>query len=157
MKKFFVVVAVLMLLATVSFAQISTAQAADLNPMEKIKHFQLDVVRLVNQERAKVGLEPLQISGELSKSAYIRAREMPQKYSHTRPDGSEWFTVMDSGPIRGENLARGQTSAEQVMETWMNSKLHRENILFKDYKEIGVAYYHDPNSNKHYWVQHFRG
>ena len=47
--------------------------------------FQIEVVRLVNIERRKRGLAPLSISNRLSEAAAIRANEIVQKFSHTRP------------------------------------------------------------------------
>ena len=123
------------------------------------ENFPTEVLRLVNLERAKVGALPLKFAEDLAASALVRARELPLKFSHTRPNGSKCFTAMPQvGHLLGENLAGGQTSPQQVVQAWMDSKSHRENILNKQFTELGVVYYYQSNSKfKHYWVQHFRG
>ena len=78
-----------------------------------------EAVRLINEERASRGLDPLKNSGTLHKAAKIRAQEIAQSFSHTRPDGSAWSTV--SGSAYAENIAQGQRSAERVVASWMTS------------------------------------
>ena len=133
--------------------QMNTPQQLD------TRNFPYEVLRLVNIERAKVGLSPLTFANDLASSAYTRARELPQKFSHTRPNGTKCFTAMPKyGHVLGENLAGGHTSPQQVVQAWMDSPSHRANILGKNFTELGVVYYYEPNSKyKHYWVQHFRG
>ena len=135
------------------FSSVSAQQGADVNK------YPLEVLRLVNIERARVGLAPLTLARDLTASAYVRAKELPYKFSHTRPNGSKCFTAMPQiGHVLGENLAGGQSTPKQVVQAWMDSKTHRENILSKNFKEMGVVYYYQSNSKyKHYWVQHFRG
>ena len=126
---------------------------------QDVNKFPMEVLRLVNIERAKVGVAPLNFAKDLASSAYVRARELPYKFSHTRPNGTKCFTAMPQiGHVLGENLAGGQMTPKQVVQAWMDSKTHRANILSKNFKEIGVVYYYQSNSKyKHYWVQHFRG
>ena len=166
MKKFFLSVAIIFLVAVMSFADASAAQrvivvndARHWTEKAERENFPLEVLRLVNRERAKVGAEPLTFAKDLTASAYVRAVELPTKFSHTRPNGTKCFTAMPTrGHILGENLAGGQTSPKQVVQAWMDSKTHRENILNPKYTELGVVYYYQANSKyKHYWVQHFRG
>lgn len=116
------------------------------------------VVKLVNEERAKAGLSPLTLDADITAAANIRAQEIKQLFSHTRPDGSSFSTVLKEQGISfrgsGENIAWGQKSPEQVMNGWMNSEGHRANILNKNFKNIGVGYYQDENGVNH-WVQLF--
>ncbi|MBR0287907.1 MAG: hypothetical protein IJQ82_02900 [Selenomonadaceae bacterium] len=156
MKKFLSSVAIIFLVAIINFVNVSAAQ---LNQKVDTRDFPMEVLRLVNKERAKVGANPLTFAKDLAASAYVRAVELPTKFSHTRPNGTKCFTAMPQrGHILGENLAGGHTSPKQVVQAWMDSKTHRENILNKQYKELGVVYYYQANSQyKHYWVQHFRG
>ena len=112
------------------------------------------VIELVNEERAKYGLSPLSADSALMNSADIRAKELVTLFSHTRPDGSSYRTLMPSGLMTwGENVAMGQRSPESVMESWMNSQGHRENILSDDFSLIGVGCYSDGSTL--YWVQNF--
>jgi uncharacterized protein YkwD len=83
-------------------------------------------------------------------------------FDHNSPDGStpgqritqtgyQWRTW-------GENIAYGYTTAEQVMQGWINSPGHRANILNKNFNEIGVGYFVAKSSGKNgtaYWVQDF--
>ena len=122
--------------------------------------FAYEVVQLVNQERAKVGAGPLRMAADLQEAADIRARELTQAFSHTRPDGSSCFTVLKNSKYRriGENIAAGQRSPAEVMDSWMHSKGHRENILNPEFREIGVGYYSGESDTEceAYWVQLFR-
>ena len=158
MKKIALIVAATFLVAIMSFATASAANSARWQKDDTAK-FPAEVLRLVNVERARVGLQPLKFADDLAASALIRAREIPIKFSHTRPNGSKCFTAMPQiGHILGENLAGGQRTPKQVVEAWMNSETHRANILNKSFRELGVVYYYQSNSKyKHYWVQHFRG
>ena len=156
MRKF--LVSFLIIFLAINFSVVS-AQQARWNRAEDENKFPVEVLQLVNEERAKVGALPLKLAKDLSSSAYVRARELPIKFSHTRPDGSKCFTAMPQiGHMLGENLAGGQKTPKDVVQAWMNSKTHRDNILNKTFTELGVAYYYKSNSKyKHYWVQHFRG
>lgn len=122
---------------------------------EKAERFVEEVIRLTNEERKKEGLPAFDTMNKLSKAAQIRADEMKQKYSHTRPDGTSCFTVLDDVNINsyravGENIALGQSSPEQVVTAWMNSEGHRKNILNPQFKYIGVGY-----ADNNGWVQLF--
>ena len=124
-----------------------------------IDNYAEDVLNLVNEERAKEGLRPLSLSSTLNDGTLIRAQEIETLFSHTRPDGSNCSTVVENtypSTYVGENIAAGQSSAEDVMESWMNSTGHRANILRKSYSELGVGLVYDENTDyKYYWVQLF--
>ena len=122
--------------------------------------FAQEVLRLVNIERAKVGARPLALLDELTERANIRAEEIVQSFSHTRPNGSSCFTVLNGMSYHtvGENIAAGQASPEDVMDSWMNSQGHRENILNPNFKYFGLGYtYSEYSTYKNYWVQLFMG
>lgn len=116
------------------------------------------VVKLVNEERAKAGLHALQIDTEVAVAATVRAKEIQTSFSHTRPDGRKFSSVLTDANIRftgaGENIAWGQTSPEKVMEAWMNSEGHRANILNAKFTKIGVGHLQN-TSGTNYWVQLF--
>lgn len=115
------------------------------------------VVALVNTERAKVNLPTLTMSEDLNRAAQIRAKETVQSFSHTRPNGSSFSSVLKENGISyrgaGENIAWGQRTPEAVVKAWMNSDGHRANILNKNYTSIGVGYY--LNGSTPYWAQIF--
>ena len=117
------------------------------------------VIELVNQERTSRGLQPLVKDDRLMVAAAARAKELSQRYSHTRPNGSECFTILwhlgiDYG-YAGENIAMGQRTPEIVMNDWMNSSGHRANILSENFDCIGVGY--TMVDGHPYWVQLFTG
>ena len=114
-----------------------------------------EVLDLVNQERTKRGLEPLNLDSNLQMAASLRVHEVDVKFSYERPDGSDCFTVLSELNIPyhacGENIAKGQQDAAAVMDTWMHSEGHRANILSDKYYKIGIGYYPDSKC----WVQLF--
>lgn len=116
------------------------------------------VVKLVNEERAKAGLSALTMDADITAAANVRAKEIKQSFSHTRPDGTSFSTALKEQGVSyrgsGENIAWGQKSPEQVMNGWMNSDGHRANILNPNFKNIGVGYYQDASGVNH-WVQLF--
>ena len=114
---------------------------------------------MVNIERQKVGAKPLRLSDDLLRAAAIRAAEQVKRFSHTRPNGTPFYTVLVRGQntTLGENVAIGQASPKKVMTDWMNSPGHRKNILNPQYKELGVGYcYRADSKAKHHWAQIFR-
>lgn len=116
------------------------------------------IAKLVNEERAKAGLHPLSFDTEIASAAQIRANEIKTSFSHTRPDGRKFSSVLTDNGIRftgaGENIAWGQKTPEQVMEAWMNSDGHRANILNAKFTKIGVGQYRNA-AGRNYWVQLF--
>ena len=116
-----------------------------------------EVIRLVNEERAKVGKAPLQYHAGLQQAAMVRAQEISTFYSHDRPDGRDGLTVLGEygvGCPDGENIAYGYGKPEAVMNAWMNSQGHRAAILSPTAKAIGVGFYKATNG-RYYWVQDF--
>lgn len=117
--------------------------------------FSDQVVTLVNQERAKAGVKPLTADKALSAMALDKAKDMYNKgyFDHTSPTYGSPFDMMKTYGINytyaGENIAKGQKTPQEVMQAWMNSPGHKQNILSPNYTKIGVAYY---NSE---WVQEF--
>lgn len=120
--------------------------------------FVQQVIELVNEERAKAGLSPLQESAQASKAASVRAEEITRSFSHTRPDGSSFSTALQQNGVSfrssGENIAYGQKTPQEVMNSWMNSQGHRANILNPNFTAIGVGYVQN-SSGVGYWTQLF--
>lgn len=117
-----------------------------------------EMLRLVNLERAKVGAKPLRLSHELMEACHIRAYEITQSFSHTRPNGKKFSSLIRDGKYTaGENIAAGYSTVAETVEQWMNSPGHRANILRADYTELGVGHcYRDGSEHGHYWVQIFK-
>ena len=112
----------------------------------------LEASNLVNEERASAGLNALNWDNNLETVANVRATEISEKFSHTRPNGKQWYTV-NSKIQGGENLAFGFNTAEDVVEAWMNSPTHRENILYKDFNKVAISIYEE--NGTYYWSQQY--
>lgn len=117
------------------------------------------VMELCNGQRKALGTRDLTYDDSLARVAQIRAEELPQAFSHTRPDGTSALDMVPFGNgirYKGENIACGFGTPQSVVEGWMNSEGHRKNILNGNYSKIGVGYYVD-ESGYPYWVQIFAG
>ena len=121
--------------------------------------YEAEVVRLVNEQRAKHGLGPLTQNWQLSRVARYKSQDMSENwyFSHTSPTYGSPFQMIKSFGISyrtaGENIARGYTTPQAVVEAWMNSAGHRANILNASFTEIGVGYV----ASGRYWTQMFIG
>ena len=90
----------------------------------------------------------------------IRSKELVKLFSHTRPNGTSCFTVLEGISYRcmGENIAAGQRTPKEVVTDWMNSPGHRANILSPDFTKIGVGLVYNSNSvYGYFWTQIFLG
>jgi len=129
------------------------------NVESAINEFEREVIRLVNQIRVENGLSELETDEELSRVARIKSQDMKDNgyFSHTSPTYGSPFDMMQSFGISyssaGENIAKGQSSPQAVVNAWMNSSGHRANILNSSYTAIGVGYVAGGN----YWTQLFVG
>lgn len=119
-----------------SFALPASAANADARAAE--------TARLVNGERARAGLPPLELDLTLCELAQRRAVEesASKALAHQRPDGRPWYTILDERGIscrpRTENLAYGQKTPREAVRDWMASPSHRAAIL-GGYTKIGVG------------------
>ncbi|WP_024866781.1 CAP domain-containing protein [Butyrivibrio sp. FCS014] len=111
------------------------------------------VFNLMNQQRAARGLATLTWSDALTSAAQVRANEIVTVFSHTRPNGSAFWTV-DSNVQYGENLAKLYQSADSVYTAWMNSPTHAANIMDAGYKTVGIAVC-QTGDGSWYWAQEF--
>lgn len=123
--------------------------------------FEAQVVTLVNIERSKAGCGPLEANPYLRQAAFLHSKDMGDYlyFSHTGRDGSSFVTRAQRagypGSPRGENIAAGYGSPTSVMNGWMNSTGHRNNILNCSSNEIGVGYYAAGQGYGSYWTQVF--
>lgn len=119
-----------------------------------------EIFNLINEERTKVNLNKLNYNFELQNAVDIRARECAEQFSHTRPDGTLCFTVVneiDYGVV-GENLIKGDNpiaTAQALVNAWMESEGHKANILNVDFTETAIGIY--INDNITYCAQIFMG
>ncbi|MFE9095475.1 CAP domain-containing protein [Streptomyces sp. NPDC007264] len=117
-----------------------------------------EVIKLVNDERAKVGCSPVTQNGDLRKLAEAFSLDMALRnfFDHTDPSGQDpWDRAAGFGitSLGGENIARGQATAQDVMDAWMNSPGHRANILNCDFRTLGVGVHFGTGGP--WWTQDF--
>ena len=122
--------------------------------------FEWELLKLVNRERHAAGVDPLTTGELMFQVGDIRALEISEYFSHIRPNGWDYATVLDDvyyeWQYAGENIAVGQQTPEEVMEAWMNSEGHRANILDPDFTHMAPGYLHlDDDMYGDYWVQVF--
>ena len=104
------------------------------------------LAQLTNEQRQKNNLPSLSMNSALSLAAQKKAENMFQEnyWSHYSPDGkTPWDFILGAGykyEYAGENLAKNFLFSNGVVDAWMNSTAgHRENILKKEYTEVGYA------------------
>lgn len=121
--------------------------------------FENRVLELVNVERQKAGLKPLEMDESVRQVARLKSQDMRKNnyFDHTSPTYGSPFDMLKQFGISyksaGENIAQGYTTPEAVVQGWMNSQGHRANILNSSFTHIGIGY----DSNGHYWTQMFIG
>lgn len=115
------------------------------------------VLAEVNAARAQNGLSALTLDANMNRAAAVRAAELAQSFSHTRPNGSRGLTALNEAGVSyrtaGENIASGQQTAQAVVSAWMNSSGHRANILSSLFGRMGVG--QATIGGRTYWVQLF--
>ncbi len=140
-------------------------KAKDPSALEK------DVLSLVNDLRkkgVKCGKEkmppvaPLSYNEKLRRAARKHAKDMGKKryFSHDSKDGSGPLERIEDqdyqGSMWGENIAAGQETARDVMNSWIKSEGHCRNMMHPGFKEIGVgSVYVKGSPYGYYWVQNF--
>lgn len=124
--------------------------------------FEAEAVKFLNNVRAENGVNAVawNPNSKLQAAAKVRAQEIEKIFSHTRPDGSSCFTVFKNFGIKyyvcAENIAMGTyLSAENATELWKNSPGHFKNMVNRELKEVGIAYF--KSGENIYWVQLFLG
>ena len=143
-----------------NLALIYPGQKIAIPNIDSIKELETEVIRLVNIERSKRGLQTLQQNWELSRIARYKSQDMIDKgyFAHTSPTYGSFFQMIDSFGVKAsgaaENIAQGQRTPQHVMSSWMNSPGHKNNILSESFSEIGVGVAKDSNGNLT-WTQMF--
>ncbi len=124
------------------------------------KNWSKKCIEAVNKLREENGLKPLLYDAELEQLSVIKAQDMIQRsyFDHYSPYyGNPWdmATLFDYDYTSfGENIARNFNSVETVVDAWMASPKHRDNILKTSYTHIGIGVKQASNGN-FYWVQLF--
>ena len=122
--------------------------------------FEIEVLNLTNVERTKQGLNPVTWNDKLASAIENHCKDMIANnyFEHVSPSGSTPGDRATAAGYRwlrvGENIAKGQTTPQEVVNAWMNSPHHRDNILNPDFTELGVALEYDAQGVP-YWGQLF--
>ena len=101
----------------------------------------------VNGYRQEAGLPELQKSDRLSAIASVRAYECCLSWSHTRPDGSDYTTVLQdygfSAGGAGENLlyTSGGEDGATLVSKWMGAETNRDNLMYEGFTTMGIGIY----------------
>lgn len=137
---------------------ISEDDVVPLSAQPDIQGKALEMFDMVNEYRAQYGLPALQWDYNGYPAAQIRASELLQRNSHTRPDGTRYSTayaqVGYSPSASGENIVYYYSDARSALNSLISSASHRELLLSSKFTHISIAYVYDPNSYwGYYWVQ----
>ncbi len=128
-------------------------------PDQAVLNTQEEMLKLVNAERAKNGLKPLELDWQVSRVSQYKSDDMAKNnyFDHNSPTYGSPFDMLKQFNIKyrsaGENIAKGQKTTQAVMTAWMNSSGHRANILGQSYTHLGVGY--TVQNGTTYWVQQF--
>lgn len=131
------------ILLQVGFSILSQAKPGVLGISGNIDQKRL--IELTNEERKRAGLPLLSENPALSKAAVLKARNMFEEnyWAHFAPSGkSPWDFILGAGykfTFAGENLAKNFSSSEDIVNAWMASPTHRDNLLSPKYQDIGIA------------------
>ena len=141
---------------TASAAQAETASVIEEENSFRDEADQSEFLRLVNAERAKAGLNPVQLGDNShNAAAQERAKELAVSYSYVRPNGQRDFTVFAENGIGdvsvGENYMAGVSTPNAAMDQWMNLDFARERILNADATTMSVGHY-EGGAYNNYWV-----
>lgn len=138
----------------VYFAQLLGSQVKD----EDYKVMEDVIYKRVNELRQSKGVAPLSKHEILTEGAYLRAEELAENYSHTRPNGTRFYTIFEQFGIDnglylfGENIAMAnnpftpEEMGERIFNSWYNSPGHYDNMVNEDYEAIGIGIYYSGGS-----------
>lgn len=130
-------------------------QVPEFSPQEYNEEYAKEMAEIINKLRTDQGLEPFVWDSGLEAAAKIRAKEIVENLSHTRPNG-ENFSTVNKEQIRGENLAILNAYPKDVIDIMMSASGQSSNLLRKEpyFKAIGIACWADSEGKAH-WVQMF--
>jgi|SRR5262245_2923365 len=118
-----------------------------------LRVLELDIVARINDQRTERGLRPLRLSRGLTAAASYHSRQMGSLgfFEHESPNGAPfWRRIQRFYPVHrgywsvGENLfwESPETTARSAVHEWMDSPPHRQNILTREWREIGIGAVH---------------
>ena len=104
-----------------------------------------EIIGLTNIQRTSAGLPEVKLDPQLSAAAAQKAADMFARdyWAHISPVGTQpWYFITESGysyRYAGENLARDFSDAKSIVDAWVASPTHRDNLLNSNYQNIGIA------------------
>jgi len=124
--------------------EVAKTEATEEEDADKLHPIEESVIKLTNYQRARYGLPELEVDRELMTTAREHCNWM------------SWFRRLQhtNRPV-AENIAMGQPSSEDALNSWMNSSGHRANILNSGYRRIGVGVF-QTHEGQMWWCQQFR-
>jgi uncharacterized protein YkwD len=119
-----------------------------------------EVLALTNRERESHGVAPLVWDDGAAEAAYEHSWDMHVRdyFDHVDPDGNGPAERLAEQEVlflyAGENIARGQRSPMEVVQAWMDSPGHRENLLSPVWTHVGIGVHTGPDRGP-WWTQEF--
>lgn len=129
------------------------ALSEDLTSNSELKASAKTAFDIVNAKRQEAGLSALSWNSGLEQASAVRAVEASESFSHTRPNGSDWWTV-NSNLMYGENLAKGYATAGSAVDAWLASPTHKANIMDAEFTSGAIAI-HIGSNGQWFWAQEF--
>lgn len=129
-----------------------TALAGELNGSPETQAAAKAAFDTINAYRAGNGLAAYKWSNGLEQAAGVRAVEASQVWAHTRPNGTDYYTVNEA-IVYGENLAKGYSTSESVVQGWIDSPPHKANILDGEFRTAGISIH--MVGGQWYWANEF--
>lgn len=129
-----------------------TALAGELNGSPETQAAARAAFDQINAFRAARGYKAYNWSNGLEQAANVRAVEASQRWAHTRPDNTDYWTVNEA-IVYGENLAKGYFSGDTVVQGWINSPTHLANILDIEFRTAGISVH--MVGDQWYWANEF--
>ena len=133
-----------------SFVYSEQLPASDTPLMFNPEHQLYRLLDIINDYRRDNGLGELEFSDELNEVALVRAEECENYWSHTRPNGQLGIDLLPKDKWRGENLAKNFDDADDVLQAWIESPAHNDNLLFGEFTKCGIAY-HQCGNSENFW------
>lgn len=125
--------------------------------------FENTILALINQARTSRGLPALNLNTQLTEAAWRHSKDMGCNdfTSHNGSDGTNWYDRVRAQGFANYNSARENIYAGNVpfgadpqgtFNWWMNSQIHRDNILFATTTDVGVAVAYNPSTQYAYYT-----
>lgn len=149
----------LVMVFTISAFPAQTSSAENI-PDNQLNDMAIEMAFLINEYRLENGLHPVYVIPYLNDVARVRSRECIESFSHTRPDGTSFATIIDANLVpyaaASENIAAGFPTPDIAMRELKASERHNATLLNPDLTHMGIGVAYEQNSfYEYYWTQLF--